>query len=90
MSKESESEQKPAKKEIVYEDSELIKALKNYDVEPKENIKRKIDYFYSPYGAIDQNLKFMNFDERHEESKKVKFDKNHKPLHQYVNPSDRK
>ena len=37
---------------IRYGDSELLKALKNYDIEPNESIKRKIDYYYSPYGAI--------------------------------------
>ena len=37
---------------IRYGDSALLKALKNYDIEPNESIKRKIDYYYSPYGAI--------------------------------------
>ena len=41
------------KPEIKYDDSDLLKALKNYNLEPKESIKRKIDYFYSPYGAIN-------------------------------------
>jgi hypothetical protein len=37
------------KKPISYEDSELLKNLKNYNIEPDEKIKRKIDYYYSPY-----------------------------------------
>ncbi len=64
--------------------------MKDYTLEPNENIKRKIDYFYSPYGAINQNSKFISYDERHEESKQILFDKNHKPLAKYVNPIDRK
>jgi hypothetical protein len=42
----------PPKREIVYGDSALLKALKDYDLEPKESIRRRIDFFYSPYGAI--------------------------------------
>ena len=36
-----------------YEDSELLKNLKDYNLEPSDSIKRKMDYFYSPYGAIN-------------------------------------
>lgn len=39
-------------KEKSYEDSELLKALKDYKTEPDKNIQRKIDYYYAPYGAI--------------------------------------
>ena len=82
-----ENDDEPQKKEISYEDSDLLKALKDYNIEPDENIKRKIDYYYSPYGAINQNQKHMNFDQKHEETKKVRYGKDHKPLEEYINPS---
>jgi hypothetical protein len=70
MSQESENVEKPlVKREIVYEDSQLLKTLKDYTLEPNETIKRKIDYFYPPYGAIHQNSKFIDYDERYEKSK---------------------
>ena len=74
------NDQVEVKPEIKYADSDLLKALKNYDLEPKESIKRKIDYFYSPYGAINQQQKYMKFDEKAEESKHIQYDQKHKPL----------
>ena len=49
-----EEDKKSVKKEYDYNDSPLMKSLKDYNLEPDENIKRKIDYYYSPYGAIKQ------------------------------------
>jgi len=45
------SEEAPisVKKPIKYGDSDLLKALKDYNIEPNEKVKRKIDYYYSPY-----------------------------------------
>ena len=51
----------PIKKPINYEDSELLKKLKNYNIEPEEKIKRKMDYFYSPYYQQFNAKKHMNF-----------------------------
>ena len=49
------------------EDSELLKNLKDYKIDPNSHIQRKIDYYYSPYGAIKQKQKHMHFDETHDE-----------------------
>ena len=54
---------KPEPKPRVYGDSELLLKLKNYTIEPSENIKRQIDYYYSPYNKNFNSEKFMKFDD---------------------------
>ena len=53
----------PVKKLIVYEDSELMKSLKNYNIEPDAKLQRKIDYYFMPYNHKYNLEKYMFFDE---------------------------
>ena len=57
------------KKEIQYGDSELLKCLKDYNIEPSSHIKRKQDYYFAPYGTIYNNEKFMKFDNSVDEAR---------------------
>ena len=37
--------------------------LNNYNIEPDIGLKRKIDYYYTPYYNLEHTNKYMNFDE---------------------------
>ena len=43
--------------------SQLIRNLNNYSILPSEEIRRKIDYFISPYNALMNTSKYMKFNE---------------------------
>lgn len=52
-----------SERKISYEDSELIKNLKDYNIVPPKDIRRKMDYFFSPYNPQYNTEKYMNFKE---------------------------
>ena len=49
--------------EVENGDSELLQRLKNYTIEPSTNVKRKMDYYFSPYNMKYNAVKYMKFDE---------------------------
>ena len=71
-----------------FEDSQLLKELKNYSIQPSENLQRKLDYYFSPYGTVIQNEKYMKFDDNVEKMKLIKFDSKGKKYSEYEDPSN--
>ena len=49
-------------------------------------MKRKIDYYYAPYGTVYFNEKFMNFDESVDNTRIIKKDKLGRPFEEFLNP----
>jgi len=40
-----------------------MKHLKDYNIDVDKNIKRKMDYYYTPYNNDMQTSRYMNFDD---------------------------
>lgn len=71
-------------------DSQLLKNLMDYSITPDENLKRKLDYFYTPYNKQFYSEKYMKFDESADQMMVFQKDKRGKIPEEFKDPFKQK